>query len=131
MMIKKKNNIILVKSIKNTPLFKYLSLLLFIATLFSSCNNVINLNNVHLIISFSAMIAFSNLNNCKIDYFRSFGNNKNFSRRLINIIIIIIIIISNILFHNVNGETTNWDCKTSSNSNPNSGIYRKDENCTI
>ena len=79
------------------------------------------------------MIAFSTLNDYKIDYFRSFGNNKNFSRRLINIIIIIIIIISNILFHNVNGETTNWDCKTSSNSNPNSPpfFYRKDENCTI
>ena len=100
-MMIKKNTIIL-----NIPLFKYILVALFIATFFSGCNNAIHLNDIDLITSFSAMIAFSSLKNYKIDYFRSFGNNKNFSRRLINIIIIIIII-SNILFHNVNGETTN------------------------
>ena len=76
MMMIKKNTIIL-----NIPLFKYILVALFIATFFSSCNNAIHLNDMHLITCFNAMIAFSTLNDYKIDYFRSFGNNKNFSRR--------------------------------------------------
>ena len=75
MMMIKKNTIIL-----NIPLFKYILVALFIATFFSSCNNAIHLNDTDLTTCFSAMIVFSTLNDYKIDYFRSFGNNKNFSR---------------------------------------------------